>query len=288
MAKVGAGGEWRKVELTYARYNAPGCTPRRQVADGSAREAGEWFNKAREERHVGEFIRRLRRELGTDVEYFKATEFQQDGFTHFHVLIHAKGHKGMIGCEKLTDLWGWGFVWERPVGATEVGYASKGVGYAAKGADSLPGYLLDRSSGTKLNSSSRRFYLDPDPPREKRPPVTHRKLPTIRQIRADAQLSLRVHLRLILATGQEIRATVKGHDTEGVRERLRAMGFQESMSDRKWSGWEWAGREGAGAASEPPAEGAAAATAAADAPSLDLRDDCGMRWRDIVARFAVG
>jgi hypothetical protein len=216
-----------KVELTYSRYDR----------DGKVREAGEWFERSRRRRHVGEFVRKLRR-CGYRVEYFKAAEFQKsDGFIHFHVLLFGYVK---IPIEVISECWRWGYCWIVKASSEQVAYASKGVGYAAKGTEGhVPDYMLGKSSATKLTSTSRHFYLDPAPSRDgapKRIGQSHHYA-SIGAVRADPSLSLRVHLRMITRNGEMVSRTLKRAHWIALCESMSMIGYELGKPEGRWATW---------------------------------------------------
>lgn len=257
------------VTLTYSRQNVPVREGQRVPgADGSKRDPATWFHLARDRRHVGEFIRRLRRRVGY-VEYFKGAEFQTDGFIHWHLLICGRAR---IPIETINACWPWGFAWVTRASGEQVAYVTKGAAYAAKGSEVLPDFLNDMSSDTKLLSTSRGFYGPP----EKRPASTRhggtRDVPTIGEVRRDSSLSLRLHLRAVLDTGEMICRTIKSGDLTAFHKRIEMLGYDLILVGDNlksgtvaWVGW----RAGGGGGAAPPR-------------SLDREHDCGgVMWWDL-------
>jgi hypothetical protein len=273
LAKVGTTGvgEWRKVELTFARVNVPeftrqGC--RWVNADGSQRDAGAWFDLARKYRLVGEFIRRLGRRLGLPKEYFKASEFQQDGWLHYHVLIRVPGRRRMIGHKLLTQLWGWGLVWERPVDQGAIAYASKGVAYASKGIGAVPDYMHGKSRLTKLTSTSRGFYLDTVKRKPSEKSGKRRTVGTIGELVEKPRTGLRTKVKVIDgSTGVLVTRELKGGDAFTIAHTLKSFGFQIEN---------FGGGIGWRCGFAKPAQAAAAAAGGEAATSLVESQYCGV------------
>lgn len=203
----------RKIELTYNRKDQNGDTLPPEY----------FFDQSKAKRHVGEFMRRLRRRY-PHAEYFKASEFQQAGYVHFHLILC---NVPDIPKLYLDSLWGHGHTWITRVSPQQVGYVSKGLLYASKGVDELPAFMCQRSSLTRLNSTSRHFYLD-EPKRTKpaKRAKDQRYVPTIGEVRSRPDRYVRAHLCMVLAeTGEEYRATLRDGDESRLVHRLIELGF---------------------------------------------------------------
>jgi hypothetical protein len=163
------------------------------------------FKKAKLKRHVGEFLRRLRRKIG-HFEAYVAWEFQGNGMLHFHILINRPAHlvekfiervEDKLGYERRTyeDLWRRGTA-EVTEGNLET--CKYVCGYVAKGVNN-PAWLDWYSSRTRLSSTTRGFF----PPQERRPGGPPGVRPrraggdrTIREIKRNPKRHLRTMLRI--------------------------------------------------------------------------------------------
>jgi hypothetical protein len=168
------------------------------------------FDDSRRRRHVAEFQRRVRAELGAgtgELEWFRVVEFQENGMPHFHLLINRE----WIDHAMLMRAWGKGFVLIRPCVDETAGYVTK---YITKGVDAPP-WLLGYVAGLRMTSASRGIWdevggrrsrsdLDPDREVEHRGPGR-----SIAEIRADPRRHTRCMWRIILATGEEMYRSVK-------------------------------------------------------------------------------
>lgn len=104
---------------------------------------------SRRRRHVAEFVRRLRAEIG-DFEWFRVLEFQENGQIHFHVLMT----RDWISHAKLVRLWRHGYAFVRPVVDKTFGYLTK---YLTKGVDA-PQWLHEFSPSLRMTSAARGFW----------------------------------------------------------------------------------------------------------------------------------
>lgn len=174
------GRSWSHITLTYdpKRWESPEAC----------------YRASRTKRHVGEFMRRLRLELGADVEYFRVIEFQKNGMPHYHVLAD----RAWFSHALLMRLWGFGFVFIKPAATEQFRYVSK---YITKGIDP-PDWLCKFSASIRLASTSRGFWGETAARPASPPSGVKRGTRTIAEIRANPAKHLRCMLRVILDTGE--------------------------------------------------------------------------------------
>jgi hypothetical protein len=234
-----------KVELTYGKLG-------RFRDDGTRRPEGELFDLAKQRRDVGEFIRRLRVLGYGRVEYYKATEFHKDGEIHFHVIL--LGYR-RIPKAILDKAWKWGFTWIRKLDKDGAAYATKGLCYATKGIDNdaFPQYLIGRSAGTRLSSTSRGFWGAPKPKLRRHVLIEKLKsrqsrrsgiIPTIGQVRTNPDNHVRMHIEMMVQDGdhtRSIRRAFKQNEPLRACQKLRELGFEATPERTPWGetriGW---------------------------------------------------
>jgi hypothetical protein len=119
------GQEGRFITLTY--------DPKRW---GSAQEC---FDRARAEKHVSRFMRKLAVLLGVDLKgkWLCKMEFQQSGFVHWHILLLGVGFINPVQFRQIYDLWGKGSINVKPLTEENIKYLTK---YVAKDG-SVPGWV---------------------------------------------------------------------------------------------------------------------------------------------------
>jgi hypothetical protein len=164
--------------------------------------AADCFAASKAERHTGEFYRRLREHSECRPACFRVTEFQKNGFPHFHLLINQR----YLPHSDLTELWGWGMVWITRANDRAAGYLTK---YLTKGIQA-PNWLIDSGGTTamRLSYPTRGFWGDGDvvarPDGPEVDPKPRRAPATIAAVMASPKEYLRTSMRVIFQTGEEL------------------------------------------------------------------------------------
>ena len=112
------------------------------------------YCRSRDERHVRLFIRKMARELGTDLtgKWLCKMEFQVGGWVHWHIIILGPTYMDQ---RLLTKLWGLGHVWVVRLSKTRVEYLCKYVSKTGQ----VPLWILgERIRSVKVIRTSPGFW----------------------------------------------------------------------------------------------------------------------------------
>ena len=122
--------------------------------------AQECFDRARADKHVSRFMRKLARHLGAKTlkgKFICKLEFQKSGFVHWHILLLDVGFIKPVLFRQIYDLWGKGSVNVKPLTEENLNYLTK---YVAKDG-SLPGWVYGYPARSiKVVRPSQGFWKD--------------------------------------------------------------------------------------------------------------------------------
>jgi hypothetical protein len=185
-------------------------------------DARACYRAASEERHVREFIRRLRREFPAcrKAPWMCKLEFQEDGFPHWHLVI--LGPRFIDG-DRATQLWGYGFSKVKALRSEHASYLAK---YVSK-TGGVPGWVKTlRPRSFKVVRVSPGFWGEQLRPRDRSEPD-----PPTSQLEADRRNGLPVYKPLGLVL-EERRAKVVCHDAKDFAFRTYAVDLSTIATDR--------------------------------------------------------
>lgn len=176
-----AGCEGRFITLTYDRS---------RFAD-----AQDCFDRARAQKHVSRFMRKLGQLLGVNLrgKWLCKMEFQEDGWVHWHIVLVDVGKIPHHKFCKLYDLWGRGSINVKPLTEENAKYLMK---YVAKDGN-IPGWIYGYPSrSVKVVRPSQGFWND-EQARKAAERTASRK--------ADGDKSKRDNLEWYVPVGEKIR-----------------------------------------------------------------------------------
>lgn len=158
------GREGRFITLTYRRErfaNAQDC-----------------FDRARSQKHVSRFMRKLGRLLGMDLrgKWLCKLEFQKAGWVHWHIVLCDVGFIPKHLFRQIFDTWGHGGIDVKPLTEENCKYLTK---YVAKDG-SIPGWVYDYpAKSIKVVRPSQGFWND-DQAAKARERTASRKRPDVK------------------------------------------------------------------------------------------------------------